>query len=120
MQTQPAAIVLIAERAAPSRDEVAAAMCDLVTLGGTLKSIETAAQREGDNHDPQVAALAAAGRAIAFDTHASALDHFMGGDSADLVDAARFAEQGIESASHLIAAIGAVAPSFVGNALASV
>ncbi|MFX1716730.1 hypothetical protein [Paraburkholderia sp. A1RO-5L] len=119
MQNQPIAIILVADRAAPSRIEVAAALTDLIVLGGALKTIESAAQREDDNHNPQVAALAAAGHALAFDAHASALDHFKGGDSTGLVDAARFAEQGIESASYLIAAIGVVAPSFVRDVLPS-
>lgn len=93
-------------------------MSDLIVLGGAFKAIEASANSDDyDNHNPHVAVLAAGAHAVVFDMHESALDAFKDGGEIGLIDAAKFAEQGIEAATHLMSAIGSVAPSFVREVL---
>jgi hypothetical protein len=108
------ATLILVPAAAPTRQEVAASMSDLIVLGDAFKTIEASANSDdNDNHNPHVAALAAGAHAVVFDMHESALDAFKDGGEIGLIDAAKFAEQGIEAATHLMGVIGSVAASFV-------
>lgn len=112
-----AAFILV-PAAAPTRQEVAASMSDLIVLGGTFKTIEASANSDdNDNRNPHVAALAAGAHAVVFDMHESALEALKDDGEIGLIDATKFAEQGIEAAMHLMHAIGAVAPSYVREVL---